>query len=139
MSFVTPTAFKLDLIQTLEELSFDSGEGVILSSANFNTIHPSINLQRGMAALLWFVGSHTSFNQTLKDLCLTGKLAHFVLTQTLCGVQGAGRSNVPPTSWNSYEDVFLANTDLDGLDWLTRLLKYSADSDLPHDQEYASI
>jgi hypothetical protein len=68
MSCVTPTAFKLDLIQTLEELSFDSGEGVILSSANVNTIHPSINLQRGMAALLWFVGSHTSFNQTLKDL-----------------------------------------------------------------------
>jgi hypothetical protein len=31
-----------------------------------------------MTALLWFMVNHTSFNQTLKDLCL--KLAHFVLT-----------------------------------------------------------
>ena len=31
-----------------------------------------------MAALSWFMDHHTSFNPTLKDLCL--KLAHFVLT-----------------------------------------------------------
>jgi hypothetical protein len=68
----------LDLIRTLEGLSFDSGEGVILTSADVNALYPSINLQRGMAALQWFMDSHTSFNQTLKDLCL--KLAHFVLT-----------------------------------------------------------
>jgi hypothetical protein len=31
-----------------------------------------------MTALSWFMDHHTSFSQTLKDLCL--KLAHFVLT-----------------------------------------------------------
>ena len=31
-----------------------------------------------MAALRWFMDNHTSFNQTLKDLCL--RLANFVLT-----------------------------------------------------------
>ena len=31
-----------------------------------------------MTALRWFMEHHTSFNQTLKDLCL--RLAHFVLT-----------------------------------------------------------
>ena len=68
----------LDLIRTLEGLSFDSGEGVLLTSADVNALYPSIDLQKGMAALHWFMNSHTSFNQTLKDLCL--KLAHFVLT-----------------------------------------------------------
>ena len=68
----------LDLIRTLEGLSFDPGEGVLLTSADVNALYPSIDLQRGMAALQWFMDSHTSFNQTLKDLCL--KLAHFVLT-----------------------------------------------------------
>ena len=68
----------LDLIRTLEGLIFDSGEGVLLTSADVNALYPSIDLQRGMAALQWFMDSHTSFNQTLKDLCL--KLAHFVLT-----------------------------------------------------------
>jgi hypothetical protein len=31
-----------------------------------------------MAALRWFMDNHTSFNQTLKNLCL--RLAKFVLT-----------------------------------------------------------
>ena len=50
----------------------------MLTAADVNALYPSIQLERGMTALRWFMEQHTSFNQTLKDLCL--KLAHFVLT-----------------------------------------------------------
>ena len=50
----------------------------MLTFANVNALYSSIQLERGMTALRWFMDNHTSFNQTLKDLCL--KLAHFVLT-----------------------------------------------------------
>ena len=39
---------------------------------------PLTLLEQGMAALLWFMDDHTSFNQTLKELCL--RLGNFVLT-----------------------------------------------------------
>ena len=68
----------LDLIRMVEGLRFDAAEQIMLTAADVNALYPSIQLERGMAALRWFIEQHTSFNQTLKDLCL--KLAHFVLT-----------------------------------------------------------
>jgi hypothetical protein len=68
----------LDLIRILEQKRFESHGEAILTSADVNALYPSINLERGMTALSWFMDHHTSFSQTLKDLCL--KLAHFVLT-----------------------------------------------------------
>lgn len=68
----------LDLIRIVEGLRFESAEQVVLTAADVNALYPSIQLERGMAALRWFMDTHTSFNQTLKDLCL--RLAHFVLT-----------------------------------------------------------
>ena len=68
----------LDLIRILERKRFESHGEATLTSADVNALYPSINLERGMTALSWFMDHHTSFSQTLKDLCL--KLAHFVLT-----------------------------------------------------------
>ena len=68
----------MDLIRILEQKRFESHGEAILTSADVNALYPSINLERGMTALSWFMDHHTSFSQTLKDLCL--KLAHFVLT-----------------------------------------------------------
>ena len=68
----------LELIRTVRGLSFDGAEQIMLTSADVNALYPFIKLERGMAALRWFMDNHTSFSQTLKDLCL--KLAHFVLT-----------------------------------------------------------
>jgi hypothetical protein len=59
-------------------LRFNAAEQIMLTAADINALYPSIQLDRGMAALRWFIEQHTSINQTLKDLCL--KLAHFVLT-----------------------------------------------------------
>jgi hypothetical protein len=50
----------------------------MLTSADVNALYPSIKLNSGMTALRWFMDTHTSLDQTLKDMCL--KLAHFVLT-----------------------------------------------------------
>ena len=61
-----------------EGLRFDTAEQIMLTAADVNALYPSIQLERGMAALRWFMDQHTNFNQTLKDLCL--RLAHFVLT-----------------------------------------------------------
>jgi hypothetical protein len=68
----------LDLIRILEGLHFNTDEQVMLTAADVNALNPSIQLERGMTALRRFMEHHTSFNQTLKDLCL--RLAHFVLT-----------------------------------------------------------
>ncbi len=68
----------LDLILMVEGLRFDAAEQIMLTAADVNALYPSIQLERGMAALQWFIEQHTSVNLTLKDLCL--KLAHFVLT-----------------------------------------------------------
>jgi hypothetical protein len=68
----------LDLIRILEGLHFNADEQVMLTAADVNALYPSIQLERGMTALRWFMEHHTNFNQTLKDLCL--RLAHFVLT-----------------------------------------------------------
>ncbi len=68
----------LDLVRIVEGLRFDADEQIILTAADVNALYPSIRLKRGMTALRWFMEQHTSFNQTLKDLCL--RLAHFVLT-----------------------------------------------------------
>ena len=68
----------LDLIRILEGLHFEADEQIMLTAADVNALYPSIRLERGMTALRWFMEHHTSFNQTLKDLCL--RLAHFVLT-----------------------------------------------------------
>jgi hypothetical protein len=53
-------------------------EQIMLMAADVNALYSSIQLEHWMTALRWFMVKHTSFNQTLKDLCL--KLAHFVLT-----------------------------------------------------------
>jgi len=50
----------------------------MLTAADVNALYPSIQLERGMAALRWFMDQYTDFNQTLRELCL--RLAHFVLT-----------------------------------------------------------
>lgn len=68
----------LDLIRILEGLHFHADEQIMLTAADVNALYPSIQLERGMTALRWFMEHHTCFNQTLKDLCL--RLAHFVLT-----------------------------------------------------------
>ena len=68
----------LELIRIVGGLRFDAAEQIMLTAADVNALYPSIQLERGMTALRWFMDNHTSFNQTLKDLCL--KLAHFVLT-----------------------------------------------------------
>ena len=68
----------MELIRTIRGLRFDADEQIMLTAADVNALYPSIQLERGMAALRWFMDHHTSFNQTLKDLCL--RLAHFVLT-----------------------------------------------------------
>ena len=65
----------LDLIREFETASFSNPR---LTWADVVVLYPSILLELGMAALLWFMDNHTSFNQTLKDLCL--RLANFVLT-----------------------------------------------------------
>jgi len=68
----------MELIRTIRGLRFNADEQIMLTAADVNALYPSIQLERGMAALRWFMDHHTSFNQTLKDLCL--RLAHFVLT-----------------------------------------------------------
>jgi hypothetical protein len=68
----------LDLVRMVERLRFDAEEQIMLNAADVNALYPSIQLEHGMTALRWFMDQHTSFNQTLKDMCL--KLAHFVLT-----------------------------------------------------------
>jgi len=68
----------LDLIRELETASFSAVGEIRLTTADVVALYPSIRLERGMAALQWFMDNHTSFNQTLKDLCL--RLANFVLT-----------------------------------------------------------
>ncbi len=67
----------LDLIRIVGGLRFATAE-IKSTAADFNALYPSIQLEHGMTVLLWFMVQLTSFNQTLKDLCL--KLAHFVLT-----------------------------------------------------------
>ena len=69
-----------ELIQTIRGLCFDADEQIMLTAADVNAFYPSIQLERGMAALRWFMDHHTTFNQTLKDLCL--RLRHFVLTNS---------------------------------------------------------
>ena len=68
----------LELVRIIEGLSFGTAEQIMLTAADVNALYPSIQLERGMAALRWFMDQHTDFNQTLRDLCL--RLAHFVLT-----------------------------------------------------------
>jgi len=68
----------LDLIREFETASFSAVGEIRLTTADVVALYPSIRLDRGMAALQWFMDNHTSFNQTLKDLCL--RLANFVLT-----------------------------------------------------------
>jgi len=78
----------LELIRIVGGLRFDADEQIMLTAADVNALYPSIQLERGMAALRWFMDYHTSFNQTLKDLCL--KLAHFVLTNNYVVCQELG-------------------------------------------------
>ena len=68
----------LELIRIVEGLHIDHREQIMLTAADVNALYPSIQLDRGMAALSWYIDHHTDLNQTLKDLCL--KLAYFVLT-----------------------------------------------------------
>ena len=67
-----------ELVRILQGLEFAPGDRVMLTAADVNSLYPSIQLDRGMRAMQWFLDNHTDFNSTLKDLCL--KLAEFVLT-----------------------------------------------------------
>ena len=80
----------LDLIRELVTASFCAVSEPRLTMADVVALYPSIRLERGRAALLWFMDDHTCFNQTLKDLCL--RLANFVLTNNWC--QKAMKSDV---------------------------------------------
>ena len=53
---------------TMRGLCLGCAEQIMLALADVNALYPSIQLERGMAALRWFMYVHTSFNQTLKDL-----------------------------------------------------------------------
>ena len=68
----------LMLTRILEGLHFEPGEQIRLTAADVNALYPSLQLDKGSAALRWFMEDHTDFKQTLKDLCL--KLAYFVLS-----------------------------------------------------------
>lgn len=76
------------LIRILEGLNFEPGEPIRLTAADVNALYPSIQLDKGLAALKWFMEHHTDFNQTLKDLCL--KLAYFVLTNNYVVCEDVG-------------------------------------------------
>jgi len=78
----------LMLIRILEGLNFEPGEPIRLTAADVNALYPSIQLDKGLAALKWFMEHHTDFNQTLKDLCL--KLAYFVLTNNYVVCEDVG-------------------------------------------------
>jgi hypothetical protein len=80
----------LELIRIVRELQFDANEQIMLTAADVNALYPSIELERGMTALKWFMDQHTNFNQTLKDLCL--KLAFFVLTNNYVECEELGVS-----------------------------------------------
>jgi hypothetical protein len=84
----------LELIRIVRELQcelqFGAEEQIMLTAADVNALYPSINLERGMDALKWFMDNHTCFNQTLKDLCL--KLAFFVLTNNYVECKQLGRN-----------------------------------------------
>ena len=41
----------------------DAAEQIMLTAAEVNALYPSIQLERGMTALRWFMEQHTSFNQ----------------------------------------------------------------------------
>ena len=88
----------MELIRTVEGMHFDSSEQIMLTAADVNALYPSIQLERGMAALKWFMDHHTDLGQTIKDLYL--KLAYFVLkTTTLCVRKWD--PHLPPYDWNS--------------------------------------
>ena len=105
----------MGFIRTIRGLCFDADEQIImmLTAADVNALYSSIQLERGMAALRWsrFMYNHTSFNQSLKNLCLS--LANFVLTNNYVvsrtRVQGTGRCHVPSNSRNSDGKVVLGS------------------------------
>ena len=80
----------LTLIRILEGLNIEPSEQLKLTAADVNALYPSIQLDKGLAALRWFMEHHTNFNQTLKDLCL--KLAYFVLTNNYVVCEEVGRA-----------------------------------------------
>ena len=49
----------LMLIRILEGLNFDPGELIRLTAADVNALYPSIQLDKGLAALRWFMEHHT--------------------------------------------------------------------------------
>ena len=78
----------LELIRIVGGLEFASDERIMLTAADVTALYPSIQLDRGMRALKWFMDNHTDFNSTLKDLCL--KLAEFVLTNNFVKCEELG-------------------------------------------------
>ena len=99
----------LELFRTVRGLRFDGAEQIMLSSADINALYHCIQLERGMAALRFLMENHTSFNQTLKDLCL--KLAAGALridkqlrnvTTNVCGSGVAWRTILPSSDWDSH-------------------------------------
>jgi hypothetical protein len=76
----------LDPIQIFE--SFSATCEIRLTTADVAAFYPYIRLDRGMAALRCFMDNHTSFNQTLKDLCL--RLANYVRRKFYVGCKELG-------------------------------------------------
>ena len=69
----------LDLIWIIWTMYIDAVEQIRRATADVGALYPSFRLQRlerGMAALQWFMDYHTSFSHAQKDLC--HRLAHMV-------------------------------------------------------------
>jgi hypothetical protein len=67
----------LSLIRQLESLSFSPTLNILRTSAGVAALYPSINIEDGMKALLWFMEQHSSIPVDLQPKYL--KLAQFVL------------------------------------------------------------
>ena len=52
----------LTLIRILEGLNIEPSEQLKLTAADVNALYPSIQLDKGLAALRWFMEHHTNFN-----------------------------------------------------------------------------
>ena len=55
----------MELIRTVEGMHIDSSEQIMLTAADVNDLYPSIQVERGMAALKWFMDHHSDLGQTL--------------------------------------------------------------------------
>jgi len=67
----------LSLIREIEKWKFQNSDDIYLLSADVAALYPSIDLERGIEALRWFIRTHTKFPADLQDHYL--RFARFVL------------------------------------------------------------